>query len=301
MERSIETIKHLYNVPKTFTNVKSVLKKVNEAMGWTPVDVLHVDKMVNGFTVLCSAMLASGLAHTKDELLSKLFRICGLINRMYPDTDNKLSHLCMKLKADQSGLIPNDPIPYTAPKWSTALELLNSQISNNPNPFAKIVCICFKHGYVLRIGEIFNTKLTNTDTWNHLDLDTLTWTIRIQKTKGVRVFSVSSEFKNEITPYIGPSSWLIYKSNYDRYNTHTMSTVDLVSLPSNSELRNSYETWNWEVSNRTREQRLYWSVNVLGHDEQTVIKHYLEHKLESQIMIGPSGKLRPIIKKRGPT
>jgi hypothetical protein len=96
--------------------------------------------------------------------------------------------------------------------------------------------------------------------------------------------------------------------------THSVLELDDY-LPSNSQVRNSYEEFNWSsASNRTYEQQLDWSTNVLGHSENTVLAHYTSNKVEQELtqLAMPLAerianwkpgdpKIKVIIRRRSPT
>ena len=203
----------------------------------------------------------------------------------------------MELKLDTTKTIPDAQPQNNARPWSEMLQVLQHEIDTNTNKFAKIMCICFKHGYVLRCGEIFNTTTgfnIPTPKLNFLDLNSRQWTITEHKSQGsaglggrnipARNFPVTKEFVDELRPYIDvPEFLLIYKSNFSPYSTHLLKSVDIDSF-SNNELRNSYEEWNWRQSGRTLAEKRFWSENVIGHSEIIAKLYYTTHTIENKIL-----------------
>jgi len=289
---NIEALKDKYENHKTFQNVKTILKGINETLELTPVNYIHGHQYAAQFEQLCKLMLAKGKAHTKTDLINKLNLIVGLIRRFDP-ASKALANLRDKideLRRDNTAQIPNAYPEHNAKPWKDMKALLQEEINSNPNKFAKIACVCFKHGYCLRIGEIFATTLKMgfpKAATNFLNLNELTWYIHGHKnarTTGPRKFTVTKEFVDELSDLIEmPEYLLIFKSNYEQYSTHLLSSIGITSF-TNTELRNSYEQWSWNESGRTKEEATYWSENVLGHTVATALSYYTKHTIESKIM-----------------
>ena len=301
---NISNAKDLYDNVKTYANVKSALKRVNELMGYEPALDLHYEKYVQHFELICGKILSSGLSKTKTDLLQKFNFIVGIASRLKIDPTD-LRQKVMELKLDTTQTIPDAQPQNDARPWSEMLQVLQHEIDTNKNKFAKIMCICFKHGYVLRCGEIFKTTTgfnIPTTKLNFLDLNSRQWTITEHKSQGsagvggrsipARTFPVTKEFVDELRPYIYvPEFLLIYKSNRSAYSTHLLHSVDIDSF-SNNELRNSYEEWNWRNSGRTLAQKRFWSENIIGHSEIIAKLYYTTHMIESNILTAadPSSK-----------
>lgn len=286
---NIDDLKNKYDNGKTYANNKSILKRMNMLLDLTPVNYVHVHQYVANFEQLCAKMLSSGLVKSKSDLLSKLNSIVGVINRAGANA----SSLRMKidaLKIDNTDQIPAAYPTHNAPAWKDMLKMFDDEIENNTNPGAKIACVCFKHGYCLRIAEIYGTSTGDHRPLlapNFLDLNGKMWYIREHKSKstmGDREFPVTKEFVNELEKYISFRDFLlIYKSNLTMYSTHLLSTIGITKF-SNNDVRNSYEQWNWHDSGRTKEESEWWSMNVLGHTSNTAKKFYTKHDTETKIM-----------------
>lgn len=315
---NIDSVKVLYDNHKTFLNVKSILKRVNELMGYTPLLEVHPDMYVKNFELMCNKMLSSGLAISKSDLLSKLNSIVGIMTRMRKDPDELRSKI-LELKTDQTKQLPDVQPKHDARSWSDILNILQNIIDKSLNQFAKILAVCYKHGYVLRLGEIFNTTTSTTgrpaSASNFLDLQNKEWTINEHKAAdrvGQRKFPVTQAFVDELKKYITfPDYLLIYKSNYTAYATPLLGMIGINDFTVN-EARNSYEEWNWKQSGRTLKEKRFWSEKVLGHTEQVARQFYTAHDMEANIMksgehpsvkfledttgkISTSGKIRPKI------
>lgn len=286
---NVNQVKELYDNAKTFANTKSILKRTNELMSYEPVFDVHEDKYVQNFELVCNRMLSSGLAKSKTDLLSKLNSIVGIITRFKKDP-SELRQKIMELKLDTTKELPDAQPQNDARPWSEMLKIFQHEIDNNKNRFAKIMCVCFKHGYVLRCGEIFNTTTAlgfPKSAGNYLDINSKQWTINEHKTAAdvpTRKFPVTAEFIAELRKYIEvPEFLLIYKSNFSAYSTALLKSIDIDSF-TNNEARNSYEEWNWRNSGRTLAEKRFWSEKVLGHSEQVAKQFYTAHTMESRIL-----------------
>lgn len=284
----VTNVKELYENPKTYANTKSTLKRINELMGYEPVLEVHYLKYVKNFEMVCNKMLTSGFAKSKTDILHKLNAIVGIVTRFKNDP-TELRQKIMELKLDTTGELPDAQPQNNARPWSEMLKLFQHEIDTNKNRFAKIMCVCFKHGYVLRCGEIYDTTTGEgrpRTASNFLDLNSKTWTITEHKTGalGQRKFPVTKEFVDELRKYIDtPDFLLIYKSTFAPYTTHLLSSIDIDSF-TNNEARNSYEEWNWRNSGRTLTEKKFWSEKVLGHSEIVAKQFYTRHSMEGKIL-----------------
>ena len=273
----IQQIKSKYDNVRTYENARSKLKRVNALLNLEPVDVIHTEQYVNQFDNLTHLLMTvtgakGGMVKSKDELKALVGAIAGAVSRTLPIGQvNPLTKLITKLKASD---IPNPKPVSDAEPWDVILSKFDKVIQENPNTFAKIVAVCYKHGYVLRIGEIFNTSTTKIYKFNYLDLDNLEWQVPIHK--GIRKFTVTKEFADELRPLLSDKCpLLIFKSTLQPYTIQTHAVVDLDELPSNSEIRSSYQQWNWSAkSGRTKDEQMYWCTNVMGNSEITAITYY---------------------------
>lgn len=225
------SLKESYDNPKTYANVKSILRGINEQLNLTPVGYLHPFHYVDRFDELCEKMLQTKI-HTKTELIHRLNLLVKLIKRFNPSASIPLRDKVNNLKT-----INIQERKREVKSWSEMSSLINFEILNNPNPFAKIACIIFKHGYHVSIGEIFGTTTkygSPKEAPNVLDLEGRVWHL-----KG-RSFPVTQEFVDELKPLIEmPDYLLIYKSTYDMYTTHLLSTISINSF-TYTELKNSF-------------------------------------------------------------
>jgi hypothetical protein len=284
---SIESIKDAYDNKRTYQNTKTRLKRVNSLLRLEPNNVIHTEEYVNNFSSLAHLLMTNtgdkgGVIKSKTELIGYIGSISGAVTRLNKGF-NPLTQLLARLKLTD---IPDTKPKFDAEPWTNTLVKLNAVIKDCPNQFGKIVAVCYKHGYALRVGEIFLTSITDHPTFNYLDMDNLKWYIRFHKNvrRGTREFPVTKEFIDELNLYRGGGHHLlIHKTTYEPYAMQTHAVLELDSLPSNSQIRNSYEEYNWNTSGRTYEEKLNWSVNVLGHSENTVMAHYTSNTVERDL------------------
>jgi hypothetical protein len=284
---NIESIKEAYDNQRTYQNTKTRLKRVNTLLRLEPVNVIHTDEYVRNFSQLAHLLMTEigshgGILKSKSELVGYIGSISGAVSRANKGF-NPLTQLLSRLKLTD---IPDQKPTFDAEPWVDTLAKLDNAIARCPNQFGKIVAVCYKHGYVLRVGEIFLTSIKDHETFNYLDMDNLKWYIRFHKNqrRGVREFPVTQEFIDELNLYRGGGHHLlVHKTTYEPYTVQTHGVLELDSLPSNSQIRNSYEEYNWNGSDRTYEEKLNWSVNVLGHSENTVMAHYTSNNVERDL------------------
>ena len=286
---TIESIKSLYSNIRTYNNAKSKLKRVNQLLGLTPDNEIHTERYVEQFAMMAHMLLttpgtAGGMIKSKDELTAFIGAIIGAVTRTLNGEHNPLSTLYAKLRISD---IPNPKPEHDAEPWNIVQGKLYEASLFCSNDFGRMVALIYSHGYVLRVGEIFTTSVKPIPGYNHLDLDTGTWTVTNHKNKarGDRKFTVTQELLQAIKPYLNPGCpFMIHKSTLRPYTIQTLAIIGLTDyLPSNSQLRNSYEEWNWNSSKRNREEKLHWSVNVLGHSEHTVQGYYTSNSVESTL------------------
>jgi hypothetical protein len=273
-QMNMDTIKDSYENGKTFANSKSMIKRINSAMDLTPLDYIHEHQYVADFDTLCTRMFATGIAKTKKEMVYKLNQLVAIIKRFDIDKTHALRDKIDSFNYSDVKLPDIDPTESTVRPWSEMLELFNYEIENNPNRFAKIACVCFKHGYCLNIREIYMTSTKfgrPTIAANFLDLNKLMWILTDHKNSGstgIRKFPVTQEFVDELRQYIEmPDFLLMYKSNFTMYSTHLLSSISIDAFK-NSEVRDSYMNWLWH--NSTKEHATKWSLDILGFMPATV-------------------------------
>lgn len=283
---SIDDLQQQYTNKGTFANVRSFVRTINRFLELQPDTGIYKDHYIENFSKIVCHMIASESYANVMQLSSKLGSLSGAIQRtLKPNSPNKFSTLVKSLSSDTTPLnMPIRPMTFTAENWQNLTCKFEKVLSGEHHNNAKVIALCYIHEYCLRIAEIYHTVTVPIDGWNHLNLDTCTWTIHLHKNfhkEGKpRVFEVSREFVDHLKLLLNPySPYLIHKKNFTPYTScFTHNTANLPeNIPCNSEIRNSYEEYAWKSSGRSQEQLLHHSVNVLGHAESTVREHYTKN------------------------
>lgn len=303
---SIDDLQVQYTNRGTYSNVRSFVRTTNRFLELKPDTGIYTDHYIENFSKIVCHMIASNSYANTMQLTSKLGLLTGAIQRtLRPNEPNKFSSLVKSLSSDTTPLeMPIRPMTFTAEPWSCLVDKFKKILSEEEHcSNAKVVALCYIHEYCLRISEIFHTTTVPVDGWNHLDLETCIWTVNNHKNfvkEGKpRVFEVSREFVEDLKKLLNPySCYLLHKKNYQPYTTaFTHNTANLPPyIPCNSEIRNSYEEYAWKESGKSQEQLLYHSINVLGHNENTVKEHYTRNdtvlEINAQLRRKPIGYTR---------
>jgi hypothetical protein len=308
---NIESIKTVYDNESTFANVKSLLKRINNLLELKPVDYIHAHIYSERFEELCSKLNTKSIG----ELKIKLNMILGAIKRFDIDRCGAFRD---KINALKTGEIILTHREEESRSWEELLKLFEQEIESNPNRFARIACVCFKHGYCLQINEIYGTTLragTPSSAPNHLNLETKVWTISDHKHSskiGDRQFKVTQEFIDELLPHLEFLDYLlVYKKNMEPYKSNLLSSIGITGF-TNNEVRNSYERWNWNDSGNTKAESMMRCVDILGHTVQTAERMFKHvpillytcdpHPLhiENPDKYGPGGKQKITAKLKSP-
>lgn len=265
----ISEIKVKYDNVRTYENVRSKLKRVNNLLGLDP-DVIHTDEYVKNFSDLVDLLALQ--FKTKEELVAFMGGISGAVSRSLPFGHlNPLSKLIVQLKKTD---MPVQVLQTDATPWIDNLKKLEQIISEHLNPHAKIVATCYKYGYTVKIGEIFNTSTVLTQGFNFLDLDNKEWII------GKRKFPITKEFADALRPLLSDACpLLIFKSTLQPYTIQTHAVLDLPEF-SNTDIRNSYTDYVWYHSYFPVSEKISITTQVLGHSEVTSIAYYKSNPTE---------------------
>ena len=244
-EMDIDTIKNKYDNPKTYANCKSTLKRINELLELTPYNYVHEHHYVDRFTELCDKMLSTTFARSKQDIIAKISLIIGLICRFDVTKCQGLRDRIREFKADAIE-IPVAP-RETVLAWESMLELFDAEIQYNPNQFAKIVCVIYKHGYIVSSSDIYLTSLEDnrpSSAVNFMDLENRRWHIRKMKANyvvGLTTIDLSQEFIDELKPLLSFRDYLlIYKTTFEPYRTNLLTTVG-INLFSYNDVRWSHD------------------------------------------------------------
>lgn len=255
-----------------YRSCKAIVNKVNGHYGW-PIDYFDVTEYERHHDEIVQIILDSYTIRNNDQLSSKMGHIYGVMK--VAGYHGTFQDKGMSLKQ-----VPVHPKPLikSTPDWSKMTELLDQSIKTATHPGAIVLALCYKYGYVLRCGEIANTCIRNNPKYNYLDTESYVWNIRsiLTKNRQDRSFSVTKEFIASIMPYIKHSGFLIsQKSGRPYTGNFTLATVGLTGFTVN-DVRNSYETMNYNRQDIDEETRNSISINVLGHCPAVARAYYTE-------------------------
>jgi hypothetical protein len=275
----MEELKNSYKNYGTYRNTKSIVKKVNEILGFSDT-ILRPQKYIDNFELIVKEYAKTKMNPSVKNVTSKLSTISGTLKKINSPQHDEFQNLVKNLILDEG-----NEIQHHARPWNEILDLIEKQYYDGDFNKKKTL-ICYKHQYCLRVGEIFQTILEDDGVHNFMDLEKGLWTIRLHKNQlktGNRIIKLTPEFIKEIKPYITESKWLICKNNGQPYSTHNHKAIGIIGL-SNNEIRNSYEQWNHEESNRNFVTKQQHSL-TLGHTVDTAVKHYSKNTKAKKIKI----------------
>lgn len=297
-----------YTKEKTFNNYRSILNAVNKHFGWES-NIIYYDRMDNKAQEIADFIYERYKISNTAQYKQKLSSLSSLMTRTQFGKDHKIKMMVVNANvmlsvADQKIVNHIDDWELLQPK----LEQLGKEES-----IRGILARIFSYGYVLRVGEIFKTRIDiNNDVDNYLDLNNCKWYIREQKNGTEKTFSVPAELCDSIKkrPRKADAVWLLSKVNGKKYSTGAQRLTyrnHNWPLPNNNALRKSYETWNRNRSGRSDEEIEHWHY-ILGHNRQTIDVHYDLKVLEpvEEPVVEPAvespkvlpERIKPVIKKK---
>lgn len=274
MKVYLPSIREKFTSDNYYRSCKAIINKVNSHFGWS-MDYLHVTAYEQHHDEIVQVMLDNYTIRNNDQLSSKMGHIYGAMKVAGFHGTFQEKGLALK----QVPVHPK-PLVKNTPCWSDMTETLNQAIKNAAHPGAIVLALCYKHGYVLRCGEIANTCTKDNPKYNYLDTKECIWYIRAALTKNRqdRFFPVTQKFIEDISPYIKSSGFLISKRSGQPYTGNfTLATVGLQGFTVN-DVRNSYETMNYNrlgtgIDDETRNNI---SINVLGHCPAVARAYYTD-------------------------
>ena len=301
MSKSLIEIQESENAIKnmaTFSNYRAIINKLNEHYGLEK-DIVHYDFLIDKAAELPDLCTTLWQINNTAALKQKMGSISSLITRAIGSPDHRVKQVTTTIATNYS--VPTKLKVRNIPDWNELQPKLR-EYGKEPS-IRGMIALAFSYGYVLRVGEFFDTKIGDDDGINNfLDPVSLQWTIRLHKNGAsgtVRKFDVSQEFIDALPRKVG---WLFRKKNGLPYQGHNTATRTLKyhnwwldDLPSNRDIRASFETWNLHTKDRTPEE-IALSHMVLGHSKATAYKYY--DKTLMPVVPEPPKKMKPVIKRR---
>lgn len=279
----------------TYNNYRSVLNKISKHYGWEK-DFVHTDLLQEHALELPGVIVQLWDVNNTEALKQKMSSISSMVTRALGTSDHRVKKVLNTI--DKNFSIEAKTIPRNIPDWTELQPKLAEY--GKEDSVRGVIALAFSHGYVLRVGEMFDTFVGGVDNMksNYLDPDRLVWKIRMHKNSGSgsREFPVSKEFIDALPK---KSGWLLHKKCGLGYPKPAARTLKYHGwwddLPSNRDIRASFETWNMHSKGRTKDE-VVKSHEVLGHTAQTSAKYY-DKTLMKPVQSG-STKIRPNIKLR---
>jgi hypothetical protein len=271
---------------RTFSAYKTVIKRLNQELEYEDHDTIYYDRYNDQVKELPDIIKRIWNIPNMQVMKQKLSIISSLMTRCDFGKNHNIKTLIGMADRDIT-VEHKKPIDKVIPEWNDLQKMLD-QAGDNDNVAGTIAKI-FSYGYVLRVGEIFNTKTLNDDGINNfLDLDKCVWIVRKQKNKTTKEFDVNPELCSRLPR----KSWLLAKADGSPYSERSMLLpYHGWTLPNNTTLRKSYETWNVYHSGRTPEEIKNWNY-ILGHTPETVLSYYVPEQNSLPKKIKPIIKLR---------
>lgn len=263
-------IRHKFNSDNYYKACKSIINTVNAHYGW-PAEYLMIKELEPRHDEIVQLILDTYTIRNNDQLASRMGHIYGALK--VAGYEGSFRNKGMGLK--QVPVIPK-PIKKDIPSWEDMLHTLDTEIHQASHTGAVVICITYKHGYLMRCGEIANTCTKDIKGYNYLDLTNGIWYIRAEQTKNKRArdFKVSTEYIAEISPYIKKSGFMISKKSGQPYKGNfTLSTVG-IKLFTVNDIRNSYETMNYNRTDIDEQGKNFISESVLGHCPSVARAYY---------------------------
>lgn len=278
---NLPEIKDKFSSNSYYGCCRSLVRVINSHFGWDPDTIViknyeeHYDDIVK--FILDRYMIRDHTVLTaKMATLSYPMKLVGY-QGLFVNKRQQLMQLPIEIKPKIKDIVPWDEMKQRIQKMQDACK----------NRSGKVVCVCYKHGYVLRLNEIVNTSVNPHQTdCNFLDLKTNTWYIKRKhsKTRTDREFKVSDEFVKELLPLIHSNGRLVCRRHGAPYKgILSLKHIDLFGLKV-TETRNSYETWNHGREDVSTDDKNAISINVLGHCPETALAHYTNNDLAIELM-----------------
>lgn len=275
--RPMIELKDLYDSHSYFTNTRSTIRNLNRYLG-LDTEIVYPKIYDDKFSEIVQWIPQRYKITNHNQISSKVAQIQSAIQRCgYPN--NKF-----KLKRGQVNEMPITIIPKQFPtqSWQELQDQLDKAIAECEWLSVKAIAICYRHGYLLRSGEIFQTSTVDDPSLNYLDMNGLVWYIRgaLTKNRMDRQFTVTREFCDQLAPLIR-NNRIITKINGKPYTSKCYSLRMIKAhqyMPDVSVMRTIYETWNWGRTDATDTEKTRISVNVLGHSAMTANSNYTQNE-----------------------
>jgi len=257
----LPTIRNKFSSDNYYQSCKAVVNKVNGHYGW-PMDYLPISEFETRHDEIVQLMLDNYTIRNSDQLYSKMSHLYGAMKAAGYKGEFRNRRMAVR----QVPVIPK-PLVKQTQTWDEMLVRFDQALQECNHIGGHVIALTYKHGYVLRCGEIANTCIEDKEGYNYLDTENLVWHIRAERTKNRtdRSFSVTRAYVEAVKRYIKKGGFLVSKKSGSPYTGNfTLSTVGLSGFTVN-DARNAYETMNYARTDIDEEEKNRISVTVLGH------------------------------------
>lgn len=263
---------------RTLKNYVSTLNCVNKHYGWES-DIIYFDRMNEKAKEISEFIYQKYKISNTAQFRQKMSALSSLMTRTKFQPDGKHIISMMVNNAGKFLSVADTTLESEIEDWETLRPKLVEL--GKQNTICGLIARIFSYGYVLRVGEIFETRVdadAANGTDNYLDLDGCMWYIRKKKNGIEKTFNVDPELcqslKDNCSRRSLPAIWLLSKNNGNKYGPASQRLpYHGWSLASNADIRKSYETWNRHNSGRTENEKTKWHT-ILGHNKSTVKEYY---------------------------
>ena len=257
----LPSIRGKFSSDNYYQSCKAVINKVNGHYGWR-IDYLPISEFESRHDEIVQLMLDNYTIRSSDQLYSKMSHLYGAMKAAGYDGEFRNRRMAVR----QVPVTPK-PLVKDTPSWNEMLAKFDQSLQGCNHIGGRVIALTYKHGYVLRCGEIANTCIEDKEGYNFLDTERLVWYIRSERTKNRtdRSFSVTREYVDAVKRYIKKGGFLVSKKSGLPYTGNfTLSTVNVSGFTVN-DVRNAYETMNYARTDIDEEGKNQISITVLGH------------------------------------
>lgn len=270
----ISVVKETYDNKRTLSNTMCVLIPLLKHLGM-PEDEIQYDEILRRSTEVIHFLAAR---YTNPRVYLKY--ICSVLTRTGFGKYHKLTELVdlqyPEVKQDGAKDVPS---------WTGVILPLMRAASKDRelSTVVRIITTLYKHGYVFRPAQIFNTSVSvdGADGENYLDLSTGQYKIYSQKNGKHISFFLPSELTDALREFAGDKYLIEHRGKKWSEGRCRNFKYHGFNIPYDiHDIRHSYDTWlhresglsNGEIAERDR---------ILGHSVSFAKQYYVEASDES--------------------
>lgn len=261
--------------PPSFKRYQTIINKLNKHYGWEE-GILHIDKLNQKKEELVPVMIELWNINNRAQLMQRFGAISSLITRALGTKEHEFRYFFKDADRKIDFSAPAVTLK-NVPKWEDVQKEMEKL--RETNSVTGKVALIFSHGYALRVGEIFDTRVGESDTdddneRNFLNLKTGEWTIRRQKNGRHKKFTINEELRQELEKRTSGKQWLLSKNTDAPYSRSTQR------LPyhgwtsyTNNMIRKSFVTHIMKKYKDDPLERQHWH-DIMGHSTSVAHNFY---------------------------